>query len=76
MSFSKKGFGIPIGIWFQKELKSELMGLLHVEIIKKQGIFNFDYINTILEEHMSGKENHSFKLWQLYVFQKWYNCNV
>ena len=76
MSFSKKGFGIPIGIWFQKELKSELVGLLHVEIIKKQGVFNFDYINTILEEHMSGKENHSFKLWQLYVFQKWYNCNV
>lgn len=72
MSFSKKGFGIPIRLWFQKELKKELLNLFNVEKLEKQGIFNIDYINSLIEEHMSNKENHSSKLWQLYVFQKWY----
>jgi asparagine synthase (glutamine-hydrolysing) len=29
-------------------------------------------INNLLQEHMNNQENHSSKLWQLYVFQKWY----
>jgi asparagine synthase (glutamine-hydrolysing) len=73
MSFSKKGFGIPIRLWFQNELKEELMHLLNKDLIEKQNIFNYDYISKLVAEHMSNKENHSSKLWQLYVFQKWYN---
>jgi asparagine synthase (glutamine-hydrolysing) len=75
MSFSKKGFGIPIRLWFQNELKEELLNLLNKDTIKKQGIFNHDYISLMLDEHMSNKENHSSKLWQLFTFQKWYKSN-
>lgn len=76
MSFSKKGFGIPIRIWFQKELKEELLSLLSEDFLISQNIFNITYINKIVEEHMSNKENHSSKLWQLFVFQKWYRNNI
>jgi asparagine synthase (glutamine-hydrolysing) len=76
MSFSKKGFGIPIRIWFQKELKEELLSLLSEDFLINQNIFNISYINKIVEEHMSNKENHSSKLWQLFVFQKWYRNNI
>lgn len=76
MSFSKKGFGIPIRIWFQKELKGELLSLLSEDFLISQNIFNITYINKIVEEHMSNKENHSSKLWQLFVFQKWYRNNI
>lgn len=72
MSFSKKGFGLPIRLWFQNELKKELMELLNSELIENQGIFSTAYINKLLQEHMNNQENHSSKLWQLYVFQKWY----
>ncbi len=75
MSFSKKGFGIPIRLWFQNELKNELLSLLSPEILVKQNIFKVDYIQKLLAEHMSNKENHASKLWQLYVFQKWYKAN-
>lgn len=75
MSFSKKGFGIPIRLWFQNELKEELVSLLDVDFLKIQSIFNSVYIQELLAEHMSNKENHSSKLWQLYVFQKWYQAN-
>lgn len=76
MSFSKKGFGIPIRIWFQKELKEELLSLLSEDFLISQNIFNISYVNKIVEEHMSNKENHSSKLWQLFVFQKWYRNNI
>jgi asparagine synthase (glutamine-hydrolysing) len=72
MSFSKKGFGIPIRLWFQNELKEELIELLSEEKIKKQGLFNFNFIHKILTEHFNNKENHSSKLWLLFVFQKWH----
>src|SRR5690606_13861935 len=46
LAFSKKGFGIPIRLWFQNELKSELLDLLSEEFIKRQGIFNIKFIQN------------------------------
>lgn len=76
LSFSKKGFGIPIRIWFKNELKSELLSLLEKDFIVAQNIFNPKYIEQLINEHMSNKENHSTKLWLLFVFQKWYKLHA
>lgn len=76
LEFSKRGFGVPVDHWFRNELKDELMSLLNEELIKKQGIFNYDYINDLLNNHISGKENHKGMLWNLFVFQKWYLNNI
>ena len=74
--FSKKGFGLPLRIWFKNELKEELLQLLNEVAIQKQGVFEADFIRKLLEEHMTNKENHSSKLWLLFVFQKWYAKNM
>lgn len=71
--FRKKGFGIPVDYWFRNELKEELQTLLDPEIIKTQGLFNATYVSELMNEHFSGKANHKGKLWNLFVFQKWYN---
>lgn len=76
MQFSKKGFGIPIRLWFQNELKLELLSLLEKSFIQKQGIFNFEYIEKLIDNHLNNRENHSSKLWQLFVFQKWYKLHL
>ena len=49
LTFSKKGFGIPIRIWFQKELKEELLSLLSEDFLICQNIFNISYVNKIVE---------------------------
>jgi asparagine synthase (glutamine-hydrolysing) len=72
MKFSKMGFGLPLRIWFKNELKDKLIERLNSSFLDKQGLFNADYINSLLYEHFSGKENHSVKLWLLFVFQSWY----
>lgn len=76
LTFSKRGFGIPLRIWFKNELNKELLDLLNKETIFKQGIFNWSYIEDLLNEHLSSKENHSSKIWLLFVFQKWYFRNI
>lgn len=72
LSFSKKGFSIPIGNWFKKELKAELLNVLRSELLEKQAIFDKAYVKQLTDNHIKGKENNEAKLWLLYVFQKWY----
>ena len=71
--FSKKGFDVPVDHWLREELREELERLTTRERIERQGLFNYDFIQTILHEHFEGKDNHKNKLWNLYVFQKWYD---
>lgn len=75
-SFGKKGFGVPLALWFRNELRSELESVLSKERIEKQNIFEFEAINHILTDHLTGRENNSGRLWCLFVFQKWYSKNI
>tara|TARA_R110000737_G_scaffold352064_1_gene396472 strand:+ start:22242 stop:24122 length:1881 start_codon:yes stop_codon:yes gene_type:complete len=75
MAFSKKGFGLPLRLWFQTELKDELLNLLDPQKIDQQGFLNTNYIQKILKEHFNNEENHSSKLWLLFIFQKWLKNN-
>ncbi len=67
----KRGFGIPLDYWFRNEMRSEIMDLLSPDRIKNQGIFDSNYVEKILSEHMSGRVNRKSELWLLYVFEKW-----
>lgn len=68
----KSGFSVPVDYWFRNELKAELEATLSQEFIIEQGIFNYHYIQLILNEHFTKKRNRKSELWALFVFQKWY----
>lgn len=76
LNASKRGFRVPIGVWFRNELKQDLLGVLNRKLIEEQGIFNYNYIREIMEEHFTRKKDRSSELWSLYVFQKWYQNNM
>ena len=48
------------------------MNLLNAEELDKQGIFNYEYIKNIIDEHLSGRKNRKSEIWTLFVFQRWY----
>ena len=75
LKFTKRGFRVPVDYWLRNELKPELIKLCGKDFIEKQGLFNYDYIKDIMEQHFKGKENFAGKLWNIYVFQKWYCKN-
>lgn len=76
LGFPKKGFDVPVDYWFRNELKEELCQLLSKGFIESQGIFDYVFVNGLLQDHLSRKKNHKELLWNLFVFQKWYCKNL
>lgn len=72
LDLPKKGFGVPVGEWLRGVLKSELLHFADNEALTKQGIFNPQAIKSLIQNHLSGKRDHSFQLYTFYCFQLWY----
>ena len=72
---SKKGFGIPVGDWLKDVFKDELINYSESDFLKKQKIFNVDYIKKIVSDHIFGISDNTFRVWTFYCFQKWYVNN-
>lgn len=72
LNLPKRGFAIPIGTWLRENLKNELLELTDKDFLKEQGIFNEDYLSNIVREHINHIQDHSYKVWSVYCFQKWY----
>jgi asparagine synthase (glutamine-hydrolysing) len=69
----KKGFGIPIAAWLKGRLNPLAHELLAPERLKKQDLFNADFVQILLREHEQSVANHHKQLWTLLVFQLWYD---
>lgn len=69
---SKKGFGVPVGDWLRGHLSKELKSYIEPGFLKAQNIFNAVEIRTQVENHLSGKEDNTFRVWTFFCFQKWY----
>jgi len=68
----KKGFNAPVAKWFAGPLKSLLEDLLSAGHLKRQGLFQPDYVATLIREHQARHRDHRKLLWTLVAFQMWY----
>lgn len=68
---SKKGFGIPIGDLIKSELRDWSENLLQKNKLINNNLNN-DKIDKIWKEHISGNFNHQHKLWNLLMFQSFF----
>ncbi len=69
---SKKGFNVPVAKWFAGPLKPLLEELLSPRRLKQQGLFQPDYLETLIKEHQNRHRDHRKLLWTLLAFQLWY----
>jgi asparagine synthase (glutamine-hydrolysing) len=69
----KKGFGIPIAEWLKGRLNPLMHDMLSPERLNKQGFFNVDYVEKLINEHETGTASHHKELWTLLVFQLWWD---
>ena len=76
VNLPKKGFSLPIDVWFKKSLTKKLAETFDSKKINAQAIFNNDYLQYIIKEHINGRRNHKSLLWKLYVFQNWYDNSL
>ncbi len=69
----KQGFNIAIGKLLKQGLLDEFSDLLSEEFIKRQGIFNPQYVNNLISEHLHSKKDNRKPIWSIIVFQTWFN---
>ena len=71
----KMGFSVPIASWLRGELRDWAQDLLSETRIRRQGLFNAAVIQDVLTEHLSGRRDWHAKLWDVLMFQSWYDAN-
>jgi asparagine synthase (glutamine-hydrolysing) len=73
---SKKGFGMPVAEWLKKELRPLARDLLSPARLRKNGLFNADYVARLQDEHERGVANHRKLLWTLLMFELWHESFI
>lgn len=68
----KRGFEMPIGAWLRKELRFLIDEYLSEASVKRQDFFHYEIIKGLINDHMSGRQDTSWQLWNLIVFQHWF----
>jgi asparagine synthase (glutamine-hydrolysing) len=67
----KQGFGIPLKDWLRGPLRDWAEALLAEKRLRDEGFFDPRPIRHAWAEHISGRRNYAFHLWDILMFQAW-----
>jgi asparagine synthase (glutamine-hydrolysing) len=67
----KSGFGVPIGAWLRGPLKPWADDLLSPARLRAQGYLRPEPIERMWREHLTGRRDWEYHLWNVLVFQDW-----
>ncbi len=68
----KKGFGPPTAAWVRGPFAQVFERLFTRERLESQGIFSYQEVQRLMEEHQRRVADHGRNLWALLSFQLWY----
>jgi asparagine synthase (glutamine-hydrolysing) len=68
----KKGFNFPLATWMRDHFDTYFEREMACEKVRADGLFNWDYIQTLRQQHRNGKRDNSYPLFSLIMFDVWY----
>ena len=68
----KQGFGVPIGVWFRGRLRELFADTLLSPRALQRGYFQPAFVRQLVDEHVAGARDHTLRLWQLVIFERWH----
>ena len=67
----KRGFGVPLGKWLRNELRPILLETLTDRALLQMGILKPESLAGLVNDHLSGRDDHRHRLWALLVLARW-----
>jgi asparagine synthase (glutamine-hydrolysing) len=68
----KKGFSVPLNNWIKGPLKTWAHDLINSKKMKESEIFDYYKVKNLFDDYNKGKNNHRSGIWNILVFQQWY----
>jgi asparagine synthase (glutamine-hydrolysing) len=72
----KMGFGVPIDHWLRHELREMVHDTLLAPRALARGYFRPEVVQRFLDEHVRGKANWHYLLWNLLMLELWHRTYV
>ena len=72
----KQGFGVPLGSWFRGNLRELFADTLLSQTTLQRGYFDARFVRRIVDDHLRGTRDHTLRLWQLVIFERWHRLYV
>ena len=63
--------GVPLDHWFRNELREFTREILLDRQTLDRGYFRPEAVQLLLDDHQSGRFDHSLRLWALLVLELW-----
>ena len=67
----KAGFAMPIGLWLRGPLRPWAEDLLDPGAMRRQGFLRPEPIQLLWRQHLSGRFDHTTRLWSVLMWQAW-----
>jgi asparagine synthase (glutamine-hydrolysing) len=68
---SKMGFGVPLGTWFRGNLRDYMRETLLTPDARYREMLSGDFVEGLVQRHLSGQANLGPQLWSLVCFERW-----
>ncbi|MBI3543286.1 MAG: asparagine synthase (glutamine-hydrolyzing) [Deltaproteobacteria bacterium] len=67
----KAGFAVPVGAWLRNELRDWAEAQLSETRLRNEGFFDAGLVRARWDEHLSGRRDWQYHLWDVLMFQAW-----
>ncbi|MCB1876797.1 MAG: amidotransferase 1, exosortase A system-associated [Chromatiales bacterium] len=65
----KMGFSVPLANWFRGPLRERVREAVLGETLAATGIFDRRFLQTLVDQHQSGRRDNSASLWAILMFE-------